>query len=256
MLKTRKEKIKVVKELLQQHKALSPQLFDNNGLLLPSVRKKLLNLAEYIKIRYLPVFPQSKIEDIRIVGSSCGYNYREYGDLDFFIILDKIFPEQQERYQSALRNFNSFLVRQPWQPVIHNHKLDFSIMDTTNVKGLCRNNYSVLKDEWVIKPVYKKFPFTAEELFQKYCKFSAELHNFVSNLEKKNDVFLTRDSCLKLSAYLNDIRNKAYNYDVEYEYSEEYNIYRLAKRFGTYMHFNKYINDSMKYLMRNTPDEV
>ena len=47
--------------------------------------------------KFAPIIP--KIEDIRIVGSSCGYNYREYGDLDFFIILDKIFPEQQEKHQ-------------------------------------------------------------------------------------------------------------------------------------------------------------
>ncbi len=247
---SKEEKLKIITDMLQQHKTLSPQLFDDNLVLLPSVKSKLMYVADYMQDMYLPCFPNTRVVDFMLVGSSCGYNYNPGGDLDFFVIIDKIFPDKPDLDYNILGKIALVLNKNEWKPTIYSHKLDIAIMEEDNIKSKCHNNYSVLRGEWNSAPVYKEFDFTAEELHEEFLKAVEKVNRYVETLEKDKQMYLTLDGCELLQDYLQKIRDAAYNYDIEYEYSVEYNVYRLFKRLKVISHFNKYITESLKRLIR------
>lgn len=251
-MESKAEKLAVIEKMLQQHKTLCPDLFDGHNVLLPHIRQKFLSLGQYMREYFLPMFPHVNIREMMLVGSSCSYAYRDDGDLDFFIIIDNIFPEKPELSAKILNNLAYSVFMCKWRPHIYNRPVDFAVLDVNNERIKDINSYSVLRNKWMIEPIRQPFPFSAEELFDKYCKYSADLHRFVAELPKEDEIFLTAESAQKLSAYLKNLREEAFLakfFSIQREYSPEYNLYRLLKRFGAYRHFQNYISDSVNYLM-------
>lgn len=251
-MNSKAEKLAVIEDMLQEHNTLCPELFDGNGVLFPYVRQTFLLLVQHIKQTFLPMFPQVKIRELLLLGSSCSYAYRDDSDLDFFIIIDNIFPENPDLSGRILNALAYTMFSRRWRPHIYNHPLDFAVLDVNNKRATAINCYSVMRNKWLCEPIKQNFPFSAEELFDKYCKYSADLHRFVDNLPKDDEVFLTAESASKLSDYLLTLRNDAFlakDFSVRREYSTEYNLYRLLKHFGAYQHFQDYISDSVNHLI-------
>jgi len=243
--------IEIVRNMLQQHSSLSPELFDDKNMLLPHIRKKLIYVADYMQDVYLPCFPEARLKDLMLVGSSCGYNYNLNGDLDFFVIIDKIFPDKPHIEASILSEFALILNRQGWKANIYNHPLDIAIMEEANIKSKCHNNYSVMRNEWNSAPVYREYEFTAEDLYEEFLKEVEKINKFADSLEKDKFMYLSPTGCEMMQKYLQKQRDEAYDYDIDYEYSIKYNVYRLFKRFKVISHFHKYITESINRLREN-----
>ena len=246
-MKSKAEKLAIIESMLQQHKTLCPELFDGHNVLLPYIRQKFLFLGQYMKENFLPMFPKVKIREMVLLGSSCSYAYHDDGDLDFFIFVDNIFPDNPKLSDMA---YTTFMYK--WRPHIYTHPVDFAVLDVNNRRKIAINNYSVLHDKWLVEPIRQQFPFSVEELFDKYCRYSADLHRFVEELPKDDEVFLTAESAQTLSNHLRALQDDAFlakDFSIQREYSLEYNLYRLLKRFGAYQHFQNYIADSVNHLI-------
>lgn len=248
---SRKEKLELVANMLQNHEVLLPYLFDEKKMH-ADTRKKLLSIADFVIENFLAFSPHVIIKDILLHGSICSYTYSDSSDIDIFIVVDNIFPNQ--KLTEVILNFmNISLANQKNKPSFYGHPVDYGILHISNKRCQGRNIYSLLYDKWNDEPVRLEYPFTAEELFREYCQYSAKLHEYVASLEKIDNAFLTKESCIKLSDYLQMLRDKAFeakNNSPEREYSLDYNLYRLLKRFNTYAHFKNYIQDSYKNLIR------
>ena len=90
-MQSKAEKLAVIENIMQQHKTLCPELFDEHNVLLPHIREKFLFLGQYMKENFLPMFPQVKIREMVLLGSSCSYAYHDDGDLDFLSLLTTFF---------------------------------------------------------------------------------------------------------------------------------------------------------------------
>lgn len=247
----REDKIAVVANMLQNHTTLQPELFDPNAHMFPHVRRHLLNVAEIFKQRIVNLYPAVTVKDIILLGSICSYAYSPTSDLDMFLIIDGLNMASKIR-KRVLNDTNQYIAKLAWRPYIYGRHMDIGLIVPDEARAHGINDYSVLRDEWNNKPLRQEYPFTPEELFKAYCRYSADLHKFVASLEKINDAFLTLESCNKLSSFMSDLRHTAYDTkDLSplHEYCMEYNLYRLLKRFGTYTHFQNYIRDSQKYIM-------
>lgn len=251
-MQSKAEKLAVIENIMQQHKTLCPELFDEHNVLLPHIREKFLFLGQYMKENFLPMFPQVKIREMVLLGSSCSYAYHDDGDLDFFIFIDNIFPNNPKLSATILNDMAYTTFMRKWRPHIYKHPVDFAVLDINNRRAIAINNYSVLRNKWLVEPIKQDFPFSAEELFDKYCQYSADLHQFVAKLPKEDEVFLTAESAQKLSNHLRSLQDDAFlakDFSIQREYSLEYNLYRLLKRFGAYRHFQNYIADSVNHLI-------
>ncbi len=249
---SREQKLELVEKMLQNHTVLQPELFGPGEILRPEVRDKLLRLSAFVTEKIVAMLPNVKIDDIVLLGSICSYTYSTSSDVDLFIFADNVLPDpKQETW--LLDQINQWVATLKYLPVIFGHRVDCGILSVNNKRHSGHNFYSIQKNCWIDKPVRMEYPFSAEELFQSYCRYSAELHHFVAELEKVNNAFLTEESSFRLLRYLQELRDQAYDSRDRSslrEYSEAYNLYRLLKRFGTYGHFEQYAQDSLKNLIR------
>lgn len=246
---SKQEKLDIVASMMQNREVLCPDIFDAQGKMLEQVRYKFLELVDFVKREYLSAFPQLEIRDVTLNGSMCSYMYSDRSDLDLFIVVEDVFPQDSEVSYKVLNAINLLLSELAHRPFIYGHPVDFGMLQTSSFKINDLNCYSVLYDCWKIEPLRREFGFTAEELYKHYCKYSADLHRFVNELPKNASGFLTVDSQKKLREKLRYLRNDAFRYKFfspEHEYSLEYNLCRLLKKFGTYSHFHQYILDSYK----------
>lgn len=249
---SKEKKLQLVTDMMQNHSVLLPDIFDKHKKIHPDIRNQLLNVANFIMEEVLPFFPCVTVKDIVLLGSICSYTYSASSDTDVFILVDNIFPDIKLT-GTVLNHINISLSDLKCRPFFHNHFMDCGILHISNKRCIGRNIYSLLYDKWNDEPKRLQYPFTPEELFREYCQYSAKLHEYVASLEKIDNAFLTKESCIKLSNYLQMLRDEAFeakNTSPEREYCLDYNLYRLLKRFKTYAHFENYIQDSYKNLIR------
>ena len=253
MALSKEEKRAIIEGLINNHSTLCPDLFDKNNLLLPHVKSKIDDIVAFIKNGALRSFSEIKIIDISLNGSLCSYVYGSESDIDLFIVVDDIVPNDKWLTEKILNGINSHLFMLTSKPELYGHPVDFGVLHYQNKRVNDFNSYSVLNNCWKKEPVRQEFDFDVDELYQKYKDYSQELHKFVASLNKINDAFLMADSCEKLGQYLQNLRNKAFeakeNSD-KHEYSLDYVLYRLLKKFGAYGHFLEYIKVSAKNNMR------
>lgn len=214
-----------------------------------AVRQRLLEFSDFLQEKGLGYFTNITIKDIILSGSICSYIYNDATDIDFLLVIDDIFPDNKELSQNILNKIIFYIVSRSYHPYFFGHPSDYGILFADNPKNNTFNSYSVLNNCWRQKPHRQEFSFSAEDLYEAYREYSQKLHQFVAQLEKINNAFLTMDSCRLLQSYLQDLRLKAFDAkenSLEHEYSLDYNLYRLLKKFGTYRHFQQYINVSYK----------
>ena len=72
---SKEEKRAIIKELINNHSTLCPDLFGKNNLLLPHVKSKIDDIVAFIKNGALRSFSEIKIIDISLNVSLCSYFY-------------------------------------------------------------------------------------------------------------------------------------------------------------------------------------
>lgn len=161
-----------LKLTLQYHEELNPKIWSSSDKLNPEVRKALINFghawAEFAKI------PKSMIEDIVMTGGNANYNYTNKSDIDVHLIVDrsKLFsdPKFVEEYLQDKKSLwtlthNIDVYGYPLEPYAQDK-------DITYPKN--QGVYSLLKNEWVKKPVKVNYDFKNDHLLKQ--KVSHYMH--------------------------------------------------------------------------------
>jgi hypothetical protein len=128
------------------HHELNPALWDNNQLR-KDVRLQLLKIARHFAL-YLNV-PILNLKDVTLSGSSAGYNYSDYSDIDLHLVVsktngnDELFTAKKNLYNNehnlAIANIPVELYVQPADQPHHSAGI-----------------YSVLDDRWINEPVHEE----------------------------------------------------------------------------------------------------
>ena len=120
------------------HHELNPIIWDDNTMR-TDVRFKLLRIARNF-IEFLEV-PNLKLKDVTLSGSSAGYNYSEYSDIDLHLVVNsnELYTAQKVQYNNTynlhIKNIPVELYVQPVEQLHHSAGI-----------------YSVLDNRWIIKP--------------------------------------------------------------------------------------------------------
>jgi len=148
------------------HHELNPLLWDNNSLR-KDVRFKLLKIARHFAL-YLNV-PMLHLKDVTLSGSSAGYNYSDYSDIDLHLVVsktngnDELFTAKKNLYNNehnlAISNIPVELYVQPADQTHHSAGI-----------------YSVLDDRWINEPVHEEPTIDPKDIKSKARNYAAKIN--------------------------------------------------------------------------------
>jgi hypothetical protein len=147
------------------HHELNPILWDDNHLR-KEVRLKLLQIARHFAL-YLNV-PVLNLKDVTLSGSSAGYNYSDYGDIDLHLVVNKL--ENEELFTAKKDLYNS-------QHDLHIQNIPVELYvqpadQTHHSAGI----YSVLDDKWINKPAHEEPTIDPKDILAKARNYSAKIN--------------------------------------------------------------------------------
>jgi hypothetical protein len=149
------------------HHELNPVLWDNNHLR-KEVRLKLLQIARHFAL-YLDV-PMLHLKDVTLSGSSAGYNYSDYSDIDLHLVVtktngnDELFTAKKNLYNNehdlAIANIPVELYVQPADQTHHSAGI-----------------YSVLDDRWINEPVHEEPTIDPKDIKSKARNYASKINS-------------------------------------------------------------------------------
>jgi hypothetical protein len=148
------------------HHELNPILWDNNSLR-KEVRLKLLKIARHFAL-YLNV-PILHLKDVTLSGSSAGYNYSDYSDIDLHLVVsktngnDELYTAKKNLYNSehdlAIGSIPVELYVQPADQPHHSAGI-----------------YSVLDDHWINEPVHEEPTIDPKDIKSKARNYAGKIN--------------------------------------------------------------------------------
>lgn len=145
----------------------------------PEIREKLLTIADDF---YEDLDVDIPIVDVQLTGSLANYNWTKYSDLDVHVIMDlsKI-NEDVELVKKALDGLR-LMWNQRHPVVIRGHDVELYAQDI-NQLHLASGLYSLLKGEWLRKPVYDPPTVDPKDVSRKVEAYGTEIDEMKNQLK-------------------------------------------------------------------------
>jgi predicted nucleotidyltransferase len=142
---------------------LNRDIWDENDKLKPEIAEKLLKIARDF---YEGLDLAAPILDITITGSIANYNWTEKSDIDLHILIDYAAVNEDielvKKYLSeAKTNWNK-----NHEIMIKDHEVEVYVQDN-NEPHHSTGVYSILNDEWIIKPERAEFQVSEDDVKKK-----------------------------------------------------------------------------------------
>ena len=148
-----------------EEKKLNSKLWNNdNRELIPEVKEHLLKIVD----EFLDHFTiEIDVQDINIIGSNAGYNYKSKSDIDLHILTDYTeYPADvdiiDELFNAKKNNFNN-----NYDITIKDLPVELYIEDTNN-QAESNGRYSIITDEWLQEPEYIEEPPVNQEMVKEW----------------------------------------------------------------------------------------
>jgi hypothetical protein len=149
------------------HHELNPKLWEDNQLR-KEVRFKLLKIARHFA-DYLNV-DRLHLKDVTLSGSSAGYNYSDYSDIDLHLVVsktngnDELFTAKKNLYNNehdlAIADIPVELYVQPADQMHHSAGI-----------------YSVLDDKWITEPVHEEPTVDPKDIKAKARNYAGKINS-------------------------------------------------------------------------------
>ena len=156
------------------HHELNPVLWDNNRLR-PEVRVKLLEIARHFAL-YLNV-PRLYLKDVTLSGSSAGYNYSEYSDIDLHLVVNKL--ESEELFTTKKNLYNS-------QHKLHIQGIPVELyVQPANQPHHSAGIFSVLDNKWLTEPVHEEPTVDPKDIRAKARNYAGKINMAIRSKDIK-----------------------------------------------------------------------
>jgi hypothetical protein len=147
------------------HHELNPIIWDDKAML-PEVRHQLLKIARHF-IEYLKQ-PNLKLKDVTLSGSSAGYNYSDYSDIDLHLVVNstELFTSEKNQYNNTHAiSIKGIPVELYVQPVSQAH----------HSAGI----YSVLDNKWINEPVHEEPTVSPRDIKAKARNYAGKINSAI-----------------------------------------------------------------------------
>ena len=154
------------------HHELNPALWDNNRMR-TEVRHQLLKIAKNF-VDFLEQ-PNLRLKDVTLSGSSAGYNYSEYSDMDLHLVVNspETFTSEKTQYNNTydlkIRGIPVELYVQPADQPHHSAGI-----------------YSVLDNKWITEPAHEEPTVPVKDIKAKARNYAGKINGAMrsQNLDK------------------------------------------------------------------------
>jgi predicted nucleotidyltransferase len=208
---------------IQMHDTLNPLIWEENQKLKPEIRKVLLkNAKRFIEFTDMEGL---KFNDIILTGSLANFNYNENSDLDVHIILD--FDQISENKEFVGDFFK--LKKQLWADNLPIQVKGFDVemyLQDSNEPHHSTGVYSLMKDDWVKKPVKKIINVDTADIQLKSADLMNAIDDLASNKNNKNFMSQYKKLKDKIKKY------RQTGLDKNGEYSIENLVFKVLRNTG------------------------
>lgn len=173
-------------EDIEKHDQLNPKLWDEDKVLRDEVREKILEIADKFLEQLKEDEIKIEVEDIKLVGSNCSYNYTKDSDLDIHIVANtkkleseaNLYPIIYDKYKSLFND--KYDIDFYGIPVeIYVETSDTQLEEERKPSALKSNGiYSVMNNKWIKEPILEDIPDINEE------EIEEEFNNWVDKATK------------------------------------------------------------------------
>lgn len=205
------ERVPLIPEIKED---LNRDIWDENDKLKPEIAKKLLKIA---KDFYEGLDLQAPILDITITGSIANYNWTEKSDIDLHILIDYLAVNEDAELvkkflAQAKTNWNK-----NHEIMIKDHEVEIYVQDDREPHH-STGVYSILDDDWIIKPERSEFQVSEDDVKKKNQYFidAIESINKIKEDGKHEEAYGDSDRLTnKLRNYRQSGLEKGGEYSVE-----------------------------------------
>lgn len=221
---------------IQMHDTLSQLIWENDDLIKPDVRKKLLlNAKRFIEFSDIE---NLKFDDIILTGSLANYNYNENSDLDVHIILNFSQISNNIEFVGEFLKMKKQLWTELLPIQVKGHDVELYFQNSSE-QHHSSGTYSLINNVWIKKPINKLININCVDVQLK----ASDIMNAIDDLIKnKNDAnFIKKHQ---------ELKNKIKKYrqsglDKSGEYSIENLVFKILRNSG---YLQKLIDAKNNYL--------
>jgi hypothetical protein len=217
----------------------------DNFVMKNKVREKLLQISnDFIDSLNVPVV----ISDIIMTGSLANYNWSDYSDVDVHLIADfNQFGTEKKELYDELFYLKKSIYNKTHNITIYGYDVEVYIeneSEINEVKSIAK--YSVLKNEWLVKPSQDEVDIDYSEIQKKAKKWMKMIDVLLDSVEDED--FETATSLI--DKYNNKLRKfRVGGLQKGGEYSDENLVFKVLRRNG-YLEKLRNLKDELsdKYL--------
>jgi predicted nucleotidyltransferase len=193
---------------------LNSKIWDENMQLRKEVREKLLQTAnEFIDFIGVPLL----IEDVIFTGSLANYNWSEYSDIDLHVVCDFIqFSDTELSLYEELFKVKKTIFNTNHDIKIFGYEVELYVQNASEAH-FSSGVYSVLYDEWDVKPEKEDSNIDTKILKSKINHWKSQIDTVVDNATEK-DIDEAREYIKKFKEKLKKYRSSGLKKEGEYSY--------------------------------------
>jgi predicted nucleotidyltransferase len=193
---------------------LNSKIWDDNQKLRKEVREKLLQTAnEFIDFIGVPLL----IEDVIFTGSLANYNWSEYSDIDLHVVCDFIqFSDTELSLYEELFKVKKTIFNTNHDIKIFGYEVELYVQNASEAH-FSSGVYSVLYDEWDVKPEKEDSNIDTKILKSKINHWKSQIDTVVDNATEK-DIDEAREYIKKFKEKLKKYRSSGLKKEGEYSY--------------------------------------
>jgi predicted nucleotidyltransferase len=193
---------------------LNSKIWDENQKLRKEVREKLLQTAnEFIDFIGVPLL----IEDVIFTGSLANYNWSEYSDIDLHVVCDFIqFSDTELSLYEELFKVKKTIFNTNHDIKIFGYEVELYVQNASEAH-FSSGVYSVLYDEWDVKPEKEDSNIDTKILKSKINHWKNQIDTVVDNATEK-DIDEAREYIKKFKEKLKKYRSSGLKKEGEYSY--------------------------------------
>ena len=193
---------------------LNSKIWDEDQKLRKEVREKLLQTAnEFIDFIGVPLL----IEDVIFTGSLANYNWSEYSDIDLHVVCDFIqFSETELSLYEELFKVKKTIFNTNHDIKIFGYEVELYVQNASEAH-FSSGVYSVLYDEWDVKPEKEDSNIDTKVLKSKINHWKNQIDTVVDNATEK-DIDEAREYIKKFKEKLKKYRSSGLKKEGEYSY--------------------------------------
>ena len=221
---------------------LNLKIWRDNLTLKKEIREKLLKIAYDF---YENLGLKAQILDITFTGSLANYNWSKYSDIDLHIIIDYKDVDENVPMVKDLLNLHRLRWNKKHNIKIKGFEVEIYIQNITETHA-SSGVYSIMKNNWVIKPTKIK-PVVDQDLVFKKSKFIMDMINDIENLFYLKKYEEAVEASVKLKDKIRNFRKAGLN--KAGEFSVENLSFKTLRRNGYLNKLDKLMIDSYDRMM-------